>query len=455
MRTAEPADLVRRPFRRHLGTIVILVGIAVTFGLLLTASVAWVKSDIKPFSVVPREKYQRAPGPLNTLTRGMPPKSSEDNPMGASPDIKAVQVFRDSIRLLSAGKAIRVIPTPQPLTTLDAVVKTVHDPAWLSSDGNGTITFKVGVVIDRGADIAASAPLTQTIMMENNTSVLLGVEHEGRLTLNGVHVTSDAPQHPAAHLQYRPAVVASNKGAMDIVNSTFTNLGWDWNAAYGVSWVNGATGMAIGSTFAEGFIGVYTSSVTGIQFINDRFVHNDLYGLDPHTGSNNLLVDGAVAEHNAAHGIIFSQDVTASTVTNSTSRYNGENGIMMDLRSSGNTLSHNISEHNRGDGIVLAESPGTVVAGNTIRDNRVGIRMSPVGSVTLGGNRITENTLATEGVQLSPSDETSGNGGQYRVNVLIAIWAGAVLFVGLGTLLLFVGNGWLRRREGPVHAYFA
>jgi poly(beta-D-mannuronate) C5 epimerase len=106
--------------------------------------------------------------------------------------------------------------------------------------------------------------------------------------------------------------------------------------------------------------------VAGLRFARDTFRDNDLYGLDPHSYSHDLVVEHVVAKDIAAHGIIFSQYVTHSVVENSVSRHNGENGIMMNLGSGGNVIRDNRVYGNRGDGIVTEQSPRVTISGNLV-----------------------------------------------------------------------------------------
>ena len=46
------------------------------------------------------------------------------------------------------------------------------------------------------------------------------------------------------------------------------------------------------SLFENNFIGAYTDRSDGLQITNSNFFHNSLYGIDPHSYSTNLLVEG-------------------------------------------------------------------------------------------------------------------------------------------------------------------
>jgi poly(beta-D-mannuronate) C5 epimerase len=275
------------------------------------------------------------------------------------------------------------------------------------------------------------------VQLKDMPSVFIGAQG-GTLSFNGVVVRSIPGDDLAASNYYQPFVMATGKTTMNTTDSTFTGLGWDWNASYGVSWVEGATGRATGSTFTNSFIGVYTNGVSNLTFEGDKFTNNALYGLDPHTYSSHLTISHVTASGNKAHGIIFSNNVTASSITDSYSFKNGENGIMMDARSTGNRIIDNTVYGNTGDGLVTADSPNNAFANNVVTSNRVGLRLdaSDTSSTTLTGNRFHNNGIASEGVAVIGTNVASDNGGQWNWTVIKRTWLVAMLLILLIALLL-------------------
>lgn len=267
-----------------------------------------------------------------------------------------------------------------------------------------------------------SAPAVTSLALANVNNVFIGTRG-GTLTFSGVTVTSRDVGGPID--DYRPFVMASGPSTMSASDTTFRELGWDWNASYGVSWSHGATGVVERSVFEESYIGAYTNAAVDLEFRDSIFRNNTVYGLDPHTYSKRLVVDGAQAYGNGSHGIIFSDHVTASVVRNSVSHDNGENGIIMDERSTDNLIENNLVYDNKGDGFVTADSPRLTVESNTIRGNRVGVRLDPgdAATVTLHDNLITENTLAFQHADLSSTNTVTENGGQWNTQRLRWIWA--------------------------------
>lgn len=296
--------------------------------------------------------------------------------------------------------------------------------------------LRAALILESGSHLTIAAPETTAVHMVNEPGVFMGVK-DAALVVKHVTIQAVDEQGAAAVTkpsQYRPFVVAKRGASLTADHAAFTNLGYDWNGSYGVSWMDGSGGSSRSSTYAAGFIGVYTDHVSGVVFDGDIYRGNQLYGIDPHSSSSRLTIRNCMAEDNGAHGIIFSDDVTTSTVMGCVSHNNGENGIMMDKRSVGNTISDNSVLGNRGDGIVLSDSPDTVLASNLIKSNRVGVQLSPtsVWSSQVTQNTVVDNVVAAQGVELESSNTVARNGGQWDLDWLTMVWLVVLILMTLG-----------------------
>ncbi len=397
------------------------------------------------FTPVPRAAYVPSSNPITLAMQGKPPTSSTEHPLSASASVRAIVVELDRIKLLAGGKLQREIRLHRPLASLQEVITAVNDRSLVEQNGTD-VSLHAALIFERGGNMPMliTAPTITSITMVGPPGVFIA-SRLSHVTFNGVRVETVQ----AANTKFRSFVLASG-GTMNVINSVFTGLGWDWNSSYGASWGDGATGTVRGSTFTHNFIGLYTAEARDMSIRYSAFNDNDLYGLDPHTYSKGLVIDHVVATGNRAHGIIFSDHVTASVVTHSTARHNGENGIMMDKRSTGNRVEANITCDNHGDGVVTADSPDNWVIGNTICNNRVGLRVaaSDVGSTIILGNDVLENHVAIEGpTAFDRSNDVYNNGGQWKRGSVIKT-VGTTLLVMLVVAVLFALNRWrLVRRD--------
>ena len=146
----------------------------------------------------------------------------------------------------------------------------------------------------------------------------------------------------------------------------------------GVAWAaldgRAATGGARGSTFIRNYFGAYTAGAERLRFDRTAFLHNIVYGFDPHTGTTDTLVTHSRAEFNGRHGIIFSEGCSRNVVRDSTASGNGGAGFMIDDGAIGSGLGRpsdgnrfiRVSAHDNAQAGVIIEG-GT---GNTVEDSR-------------------------------------------------------------------------------------
>lgn len=435
--------LMRR--RRYFGLVAILTVVAVSVAGYFSLALG-----IRPIQITPFTHYQRAPyvqtfDPIALVLSGRSADSRGlDYPVSPL-QLRAVVVSPGEVRMIESGQTLRVVDHEGGWQIAD-LARAISDPAWITlKDDDQTVRLNAALIVD-GGEVAVSG--VQRLNMSDAPSVFIGATG-GRLTFRGVAVDAVESNDPAVP-GYQPFVMATEGARMDISGSTFTNLGWDWNSSYGVTWAELATGSVRDSSFTHNFIGFYTNNARDIEVTDSTFSHNALYGVDPHTYSSALTFTRVTAEHNGAHGIIFSDHVTDSRVIDSVSRYNGENGIMMDEYSTANLITGNLVAGNGGDGLVTAASADNQFRGNRVQGNRIGVRLDPAdtASTVAVDNEVVDNRLAAEHIALGPTNHQASNGGQWLAPRVAAIWGLAAL----GWLVAVVVAGIRARRWRPGYA---
>jgi mannuronan 5-epimerase len=367
--------------------------------------------------------------PISATERGLVPTATSARRGRAQARIRAIVIRPGRIRLVAAGRPTAEIAIPHSATTLQQIVRSVDDPGWLS-ESHGIVTARAAVIADRGSTVLVSAPQTREVVLTRRPGVFLGARH-ATLRLDGVVVRPSAVAAAGGPTTTRPFVVAQRHSTLTIRGSSFRDLGHDWNSSYGVTWASGSRGSVVGSRFVNCYIALYTDAAHDLLIRDNVLRDNTLYGIDPHSHSNHITVVGNLSERNGRHGIIFSQNVTASVVRDNITRENHLNGIMMDASSSDNVIANNVVEHNHGDGIVLADSTGNTVAGNDIRDNRVGILVRGATHQRLiSANDIVGNALAAQGTSVA-GNTLRDNGGEWEPRRVALIWLAAVPVVAL------------------------
>ena len=432
----------RHDRRRYWGILSILGIVAFTLGAVVTLAAGIWPQHNERFATVPRAPYVNSYDPIYLAEHGLPPNSAHANVLPQTPEVRSITVYEGHVELRGAGRTIRSIETSEPVENIYRLMQIIDDPAWIEETSSGRLVLKTAL-ITKYVGLSIGSPYVSEVRMLDMPSVFIGT-HGGTLDFDGVTITS-TPTDAQGSEYFQPFVMATDNAALHAHNSRFTHLGWDWNASYGVSWEVNSTGTVVDSTFEHNFIGVYTGESHGIVFRDSTFRYNELYGLDPHTNSSKLVIDGVLAEHNGAHGIIFSDNVSDSVIMNSTSRNNGENGIMMDKHSSGNRIQNNTVTGNTGDGLVTAASPRNTFVMNKVDNNRVGIRLDQgdASHTTLVGNQITYNGLDAEGVTLGSANVSRNNGGQMDWRATTRIW---LVVIGVILLTAILLKPWNRRQ---------
>jgi len=427
---------------RGYGVVVVTVlGLGLILTFVLGRTYSGLSLDKEPFD---RTSYVPSFDPINDVTLGLGPNST--NLVAATPDsaIRAIVVYPTQTVLLAAGKPVRSLNTPAPATLRD-LVNVVGDPDWISATGT-TVTLRSAVILDRGSAMQVAAPVTTEVVMTVRDGVFLGVKGS-RLDVSGVYVHAADAKVPSmvsrpAQTTGRPFVFAVENSTMNIDHSTFRYLGRDWNSSYGLTWSKGSTGSVTNSLLEHNFIGVYTNGALGLEVSNNRLYHNTLYGIDPHSGSTRLLIEKNTANFNGRHGIIFSDHVTDGIVRYNTTVGNGLNGIMMDETSTRNQIYGNLVTDNLSDGIVTAESTDNVITDNRILRNRVGINLrGTTENIQVRGNLVQGNKLAGQGTDLSGNKLVS-NGGQWSVVRIQVIWTATSAL-----LLVLLAVTWASQRR--------
>jgi parallel beta-helix repeat protein len=197
----------------------------------------------------------------------------------------------------------------------------------------------------------------------------------------------------------RATVAVRGQGRLDASNATFARLGFYMGTVSGFAlWAHGnahGTGTVRQSRFVDNYNGAYSFGARKMRWIANRFVHNRVYGFDPHTGSNGFLVRGNYAAWNGRHGIIFSNDCNRNVIRGNVSEHNRWHGIVLDDGKHGNRPSNfnvvtdNVVRDNAGVGIQIDGSAHNRIRGNRIIGSRQGVRI--IGPAN--DNVITRNSI--------------------------------------------------------------
>jgi parallel beta-helix repeat protein len=292
---------------------------------------------------------------------------------------RAIVLTGSEIRLMVGSAVVRSRRFDASGTVSFAdVARAVRDPGWVDETSPGVFLLRAAFAQSPGTSVSFAAPAVSTLRLASRPNVFVGGVG-ARADYRGVTVTSwdQQTQRPLTDAHHpRPFLLYENRSTLTLEDSDISYLGYDSSTAYGLSWREGSTGSMTGSVAQHNFFGAYTYAAHDIAFRSNVFRDNAFYGLDPHTNSTGLLIQDNDAYRNGSHGIVLATNVAHSVIRGNRSHDNGGDGIVLDERSNGIPVEHNVVEGNRGDGIVVLGSSDAQVRDNTVRSNRVGVRVN-------------------------------------------------------------------------------
>ena len=160
------------------------------------------------------------------------------------------------------------------------------------------------------------------------------------------------PLHP------RPFIAAVDGGVLNINNATIKHLGFSLGGMSSLAAVNyfDTENFEIkDSTFEYNYHGFYSDNSSDFQVRRNTFYGNRGYGIDPHTGSRNFLIDSNHVSLSGKQGIICSFLCHNITITNNIVE-EGTEGIGLHWLNNSSKIQNNIIKNNQQFGIFIKNS---------------------------------------------------------------------------------------------------
>jgi mannuronan 5-epimerase len=304
-----------------------------------------------------------------------------------------------------------------------------RDNTIVISCGNANLTDVYNALNSSNPGILNKAPdkvwtLNANIKVENNTNFYINSTDTSWLKINSTHtgVVDKEPNHILARgnliidsvkitswdtnkndyalsdtngtIPRSYILVNNGNGTTNITNSELAYLGYNYPRSFGLTYYTGAGSIIKNNKIHDLWYGFYSDGFANgaynITIEGNNFYNNTLYGIDPHSGTHDMIIRNNIVHDNGRQGIICSIDCYNIIIDSNRVFNNTSDGIVIHNNVTNSTIRNNIIYDNKEDQIWLRKlANNNSVFDNSINGGLNGIRVSE-GSAN---NEISNNTI--------------------------------------------------------------
>jgi mannuronan 5-epimerase len=332
---------------------------------------------------------------------------------------------QSSASLLSAGGCVNYNPSTRTITVscpsarFTDIDNKLHNSSILTKQSPAGVWFlNANLVITKGATFHIDSTDTKWLKISSKVTHGVGVtkiaaayiiDVFGSLKIDSVMITSWDPTtnyyattngSRTETDQFilgspRPSIVVDNNatGTTDITNSEIAYLGYEQGkhkGGSGLSYYYGGDGSVIrNNIIREVYFGLYTFGVGHMIVENNIIRDSGHYGLDPHTGTHDMIIrNNTVYNNKGGSGIICSLNCYNILIENNKVHDNAGDGIDFS-RNMYNSIARNNIVYNEPIGVTVSQSHNNQIYNNTISKSGDGIIVKSGSS----NNKILGNTM--------------------------------------------------------------
>lgn len=350
----------------------------------------------------------------------------------------------DNTNCISYDANRRLITVSCKSATLTDIYNQIHNPDVLDKDAQqkGVWLLNANITIDKGSTLTIDPTDTTWLkIIADEKTLAYGIHVLGSLKIDSVKLTSWNPQtndyamsngsressgpatascgsncpiaikdklthhgapRPYIRIEYRAT------GTTNITNSYVGYIGYEagWGKMTPGLQYNAGDGSVISNNdFDHLYFGFYSVNVGGIVMENNRIHNSGHYGIDPHTGTHDMIIRNNTVYDNNGTAIICSLNCNNITFEGN-DVYNNHGAGITFSRNTTNSVARNNYVHNQTIPIELSEAHEDEVYNNTISNtNTTGIYM--IGDSS--GNKIYNNTIMNAESGLSIKNTATNN----------------------------------------------
>ena len=342
----------------------------------------------------------------------------------------AVKSLSSPASCINYDPTTRMIAISCASTNLAEVYNQLNDNNILekqeSSSNTNVWLLNANLTIDRGSTFYINSTDTAWLKIISDGTAAYGIDVHGSLNVDSVKITSWNPEtnyYPPTNGTRIPngsgyevhvgsprpfiRIEKDATGTTDITNSEIAYLGYEGGigtAVTGLTYLGGDGSVLRHNNLHDLYFGFYSSGVGGMIIENNHIYNNSRYGLDPHTGTHDMIIRSNVVNDNGWIAIICSLDCYNITIENNEVYNNKESGIMFS-RNMYNSIARNNYVHNEGMAIFVSQSHNNEIYNNTVSDSSNAIYLINSSS----NNIIHHNTVINSPQGISAFGAGAGN----------------------------------------------
>ena len=164
-------------------------------------------------------------------------------------------------------------------------------------------------------------------------------------------------------------------GTTDITNSEIAYLGYERGVGggpvVGLTYFGGDGSIIRNNNIHHLYFAFYSNGASNITIENNHIHHNDQYGVDPHTGSHDIIIRNNTIYDNVGQGIICSLDCFNITIEGN-KVYGNEGAGIMFSRNMHESVARNNTVFDETECIFISDSHRNQIYNNTVSGCSVG-----------------------------------------------------------------------------------
>lgn len=199
--------------------------------------------------------------------------------------------------------------------------------------------------------------------------------------------------------------MAEGAGTANITNSEIAYLGYESGVCggrTGLTYHGGDNSVLKGNKIHDLYFAFYSRGVGGMKIEDNHIYDNGHYGLDPPTGTHDMLIRNNTVHDNGSIGVICSLECSKIKIEDNTVYNNSRMGMMLSRNNFDSVVKGNTISQPGGKALVISESQNNEIYNNSITNSETGIDLDKESE----GNSI-HNNIVKLGISNKSTQPTS------------------------------------------------